>query len=57
MKILTVPVTVTDDNGATDTTEIQITLTGTNDAPVVGRRKFHGRWMKVLPRLAVSALQ
>ncbi len=31
---LTIPVTVTDDNGATDTLQIQITVTGTNDAPV-----------------------
>ena len=34
--VLTVPVTVTDDQGATDTSQIQITVTGTNDAPVAG---------------------
>ena len=34
--VLTVPVTVTDDHGATDSTQIQITVTGTNDAPVAG---------------------
>ncbi|MBM9521283.1 VCBS domain-containing protein, partial [Desulforhopalus vacuolatus] len=34
--ILTVPVTVTDDQGATDTVQIQITVNGTNDAPVAG---------------------
>jgi len=34
--ILTIPVTVTDDNGATDTSQIQITVAGTNDAPVAG---------------------
>ncbi|MES9858976.1 MAG: cadherin-like domain-containing protein, partial [Sedimenticola sp.] len=33
--LLTIPVTVTDDYGATDTTQIQITVIGTNDAPVV----------------------
>ncbi|MES9857544.1 MAG: VCBS domain-containing protein, partial [Sedimenticola sp.] len=33
-KVLTIPVTVTDDNGGTDTTQIQITVTGTNDAPI-----------------------
>ena len=33
---LTIPVTVTDDNGATDTSQIQITVSGTNDAPVAG---------------------
>ena len=32
-EVLTIPVTVTDDNGATDTAQIQITVTGTNDAP------------------------
>ncbi len=32
--ILTIPVTVTDEHGATDTSQIQITVTGTNDAPV-----------------------
>ncbi len=36
LEVLTIPVTVTDDNGATDTTEIKITITGTNDAPVAG---------------------
>ncbi len=35
-EVLTIPVTVTDDQGATDTTQIQITVTGTNDAPVAG---------------------
>ncbi len=33
-QLLKVPVTVTDEHGVTDTTEIQITVTGTNDAPV-----------------------
>ncbi len=33
-EVITIPVTVTDDNGATDTSQIQITVTGTNDAPV-----------------------
>ena len=33
--LLTIPVTVTDENGATDTTQIQITVQGTNDTPVV----------------------
>ncbi|MCF6807974.1 VCBS domain-containing protein, partial [Thiotrichales bacterium 19S9-11] len=32
---ITIPVTVTDENGATDTENLVITLTGTNDAPVV----------------------
>ena len=36
--VLTIPVTVTDDQGATDTSQIQITVTGTNDAPVAGAR-------------------
>ncbi len=31
-----ITVTVTDDNGATDTTVIDVTITGTNDAPVAG---------------------
>ncbi|MBM9521290.1 VCBS domain-containing protein, partial [Desulforhopalus vacuolatus] len=35
-EILTIPVTVTDDNGGTDTVQIQITVNGTNDAPVAG---------------------
>ncbi|VAW50728.1 T1SS secreted agglutinin (RTX) [hydrothermal vent metagenome] len=35
-EVVTIPVTVTDDNGATDTTQIQITISGTNDAPVAG---------------------
>ncbi len=39
--VLTVPVTVTDDQGATDTTQVQITVTGTNDAPVAGVDVFH----------------
>ncbi|MBL3601647.1 MAG: VCBS domain-containing protein, partial [gamma proteobacterium endosymbiont of Lamellibrachia anaximandri] len=34
--VLTIPVTVTDDQGATNTTQIQITVRGTNDAPVAG---------------------
>ena len=33
---LTIPVTVTDEHGATDSQQIQITVTGTNDAPVAG---------------------
>ncbi len=32
-ELLTISVTVTDEHGATDTTQIQITVTGTNDAP------------------------
>ena len=32
---VTIPVTVTDDNGATDTTDIVVNMTGTNDAPVI----------------------
>ncbi|WP_261842456.1 VCBS domain-containing protein [Aliamphritea ceti] len=36
VQTLTVPVTVTDENGATDTQQIQITVNGTNDAPVAG---------------------
>ncbi|MBL3601840.1 MAG: VCBS domain-containing protein, partial [gamma proteobacterium endosymbiont of Lamellibrachia anaximandri] len=36
--VLTIPVTVTDDQGATDTTQIQITVRGTNDAPVAGAK-------------------
>ncbi|MBL4711448.1 MAG: VCBS domain-containing protein, partial [Gammaproteobacteria bacterium] len=35
-EVITVPVTVTDDNGATDTSQIQITVSGTNDAPIAG---------------------
>ncbi len=35
-EVITIPVTVTDDNGATDTSQIQITVTGTNDVPVAG---------------------
>ncbi|WP_194468922.1 VCBS domain-containing protein, partial [Amphritea balenae] len=35
-QVLTIPVTVTDDQGATDTQQIQVTVTGTNDAPVAG---------------------
>ncbi len=38
--ILTIPVTVTDDNGATDTAQIQITVNGTNDAPVAAIEKL-----------------
>ncbi|WP_197413079.1 VCBS domain-containing protein, partial [Vibrio sp. MEBiC08052] len=33
-QVITVPVTVTDDRGATDTTTLTITVIGTNDAPV-----------------------
>ncbi|SMR98974.1 VCBS domain-containing protein [Vibrio mangrovi] len=33
-QVLEIPVTVTDDRGATDTTTLTITITGTNDAPV-----------------------
>ncbi|MBN3564951.1 VCBS domain-containing protein, partial [Aliamphritea spongicola] len=36
VQTLTIPVTVTDENGATDTQQIQITVNGTNDAPVAG---------------------
>ncbi|HAS8111633.1 TPA: hypothetical protein I7722_22855, partial [Vibrio vulnificus] len=32
--VLEIPVTVTDDQNATDTTTLTITVTGTNDAPV-----------------------
>ncbi|MCV6610616.1 MAG: VCBS domain-containing protein, partial [Amphritea sp.] len=35
-QVLTIPVTVTDEHGATDTQQIQITVTGTNDTPVAG---------------------
>ena len=35
-EVLTIPVTVTDDNGAADTSQIQITVSGTNDAPIAG---------------------
>ncbi len=35
-EVLTIPVTVTDDKGATDTTQIRITVNGTNDAPLAG---------------------
>ncbi|MFT6052355.1 MAG: VCBS repeat-containing protein, partial [Halioglobus sp.] len=35
-QVVTIPVTVTDDQGATDTSQIQITVTGTNDAPIAG---------------------
>ncbi|MBG0790471.1 MAG: tandem-95 repeat protein, partial [Desulfovibrionaceae bacterium] len=34
--VLTVPVTVTDRAGATDFTQVRITVNGTNDAPVAG---------------------
>ena len=34
--IINLPVVVTDEYGASDTTHIQITVTGTNDAPVAG---------------------
>ncbi|KUI99259.1 hypothetical protein VRK_17380 [Vibrio sp. MEBiC08052] len=34
-QVITVPVTVTDDRGATDTTTLTITVIGTDDAPVV----------------------
>ena len=36
VQTLTIPVTVTDEHGATDTQQIQITVNGTNDAPVSG---------------------
>ena len=36
MQTLTIPVTVTDEHGATDTQQIQITVNGTNDTPVAG---------------------
>ncbi len=39
-EVLTIPVTVTDDYGASDTSEIQITVTGTNDAPVAGAKEL-----------------
>ncbi|MEW5008178.1 MAG: tandem-95 repeat protein, partial [Cycloclasticus sp.] len=32
--VLSIPVTVTDEHGATDTSQIQITVTGTNNGPV-----------------------
>ncbi|WP_271271805.1 VCBS domain-containing protein [Aliamphritea hakodatensis] len=35
-QVITVPVTVTDEHGATDTQQIRITVKGTNDAPVAG---------------------
>ncbi len=35
-QIISIPVTVTDDEGETDTSQIQISITGTNDAPVAG---------------------
>jgi VCBS repeat-containing protein len=34
-QILTIPVTVTDDQGAKDTSQLQITVTGTNDVPII----------------------
>ncbi|MEW5057825.1 MAG: VCBS domain-containing protein, partial [Cycloclasticus sp.] len=34
--VLSIPVTVTDEHGATDTSQIQITVTGTNQAPIAG---------------------
>ncbi|WP_205410552.1 VCBS domain-containing protein, partial [Vibrio spartinae] len=34
-QVIEVPITVTDDRGATDTTTLTITVTGTDDAPVV----------------------
>ena len=37
-EVITIPVTVTDDQGATDMSQIQITVSGTNDAPVAGDR-------------------
>ncbi|EAQ63006.1 hypothetical protein MED121_24271, partial [Marinomonas sp. MED121] len=49
-QVITIPVTVTDDQNATDTTTLTITVTGTNDAPVAeaatgcgGRRREHHR--------------
>ncbi|WP_295641014.1 Ig-like domain-containing protein, partial [uncultured Methylibium sp.] len=38
--VLTVPYTVTDDQGATSTANLVITITGTNDAPVAGAASF-----------------
>ncbi|RMG33107.1 MAG: hypothetical protein D6720_12110, partial [Gammaproteobacteria bacterium] len=35
-QVLTIPVAVTDNQGATDTQQIQITVQGTNDGPVAG---------------------
>ncbi len=40
-KVVTIPVTVTDQQGANDTTEIQITITGTNDAPTADIESLH----------------
>jgi len=34
--VLTIPVTVTDNNGGTSTTNIEVTITGTNDNPIIG---------------------
>ena len=39
-KVLTVPYTVTDDQGATSTANLVITVTGTNDAPVAQASSF-----------------
>ncbi|MFK7978182.1 MAG: VCBS domain-containing protein, partial [Halioglobus sp.] len=39
-QVVTVPFTVTDEEGATDTALIQITVTGTNDAPIAGADVF-----------------
>ncbi|MBT8128032.1 MAG: tandem-95 repeat protein, partial [Gammaproteobacteria bacterium] len=36
VQLVDIPVTITDEHGATDTTQIQITVNGTNDAPVAG---------------------
>src|SRR5690606_21554847 len=38
--VLTVPYTVTDDQGATSTANLVITVTGTNDAPVAQAASF-----------------
>ncbi len=32
--VVTVPITVTDEEGATDSSQIQVTVSGTNDAPI-----------------------
>ncbi|WP_341889712.1 Ig-like domain-containing protein [Variovorax sp. YR752] len=41
-QIITVPYTVTDDNGATSTANLVITVTGTNDAPVANANSGPG---------------
>ncbi len=39
-QIIQVPVTVTDEHGTSDTTQIKITVTGTNDTPIVDAETF-----------------